>query len=197
MRRLAALLAVVVALAPGQVEATGRGDRGPAVVEIQTILASMSYSVTVDGIYGPQTERAVRAWQRSNGLVVDGIAGPVTTASLRQAVRIGNAVTVTAPADPGPVPVRTVERIIRDVWPDHLEDRAVLIAWRESRHIPTAHNYCCHGLFAIYWSIHRRWLADYGVTSVEQLYDPETNARMAFVLYQRAGGWGPWSQTNY
>lgn len=36
MIRFAALLAVVVALMPGQVEATGRGDRGPAVVEVQT-----------------------------------------------------------------------------------------------------------------------------------------------------------------
>jgi hypothetical protein len=33
--RLAALLALVVALAPGTVEATGRGDRGPDVVEVQ------------------------------------------------------------------------------------------------------------------------------------------------------------------
>jgi hypothetical protein len=47
----------------------------------------------------------------------------------------------------------------------------------------------------IYWSIHRSWMADHGVTSVEQLYDPETNARMAYLLYQRAGGWGPWAQT--
>ena len=36
MTRLAALVVVVVALMPGQVEATGRGDRGPAVVEVQT-----------------------------------------------------------------------------------------------------------------------------------------------------------------
>jgi hypothetical protein len=101
MTRLATLLAfVVVALASGTVEATGRGDRGPDVVEIQTILHGYGYSVVVDGIYGKQTERAVRAWQRSNGLVVDGVAGPVTTSSLRQAVRIGNAHTVGAPADP-------------------------------------------------------------------------------------------------
>jgi peptidoglycan hydrolase-like protein with peptidoglycan-binding domain len=100
MTRLAALLAFVVALAPGTVEATGRGDRGPDVVEIQTILHDFGYSVTVDGVYGRQTERAVRSWQRSNGLVVDGVAGQVTTSSLRQAVRVGNAHTVGAPADP-------------------------------------------------------------------------------------------------
>jgi hypothetical protein len=197
MTRLATLLAFVVALAPGTVEATGRGDRGPDVVEIQTILHDFGYTVAVDGVYGKQTERAVKAWQRSNGLAVDGIVGPLTIASLRGATRVGNAHTVGESADPGPVPVRTVEQIIRDVWPDDLEDRALTIATRESRLIPTARNYCCHGLFQIYWSIHRGWLADYGVTSVEQLYDAETNARMALVLFQRAGGWGPWSQTNY
>jgi hypothetical protein len=195
MTRLATLLAFVVALAPGTVEATGRGDRGPDVVEIQTILHDFGYTVAVDGVYGKQTERAVKAWQRSNGLAVDGIVGPLTIASLRGATRVGNAHTVGAPADPGPA--RTVEQIIRDVWPDDLEDRALTIATRESRLIPTARNYCCHGLFQIYWSIHRGWLATYGVTNVEQLYDAETNARMALVLFQRAGGWGPWSQTNY
>jgi hypothetical protein len=195
-----ALLAVALLMIPGHGiagDSLSRGDTGPRVAEVQSILASMQYSVTVDGVYGKQTERAVRSWQRSNGLVVDGIVGASTLQSLRSATRINNAHTVGAPADPGPVPVRSVEQIIRDVWPDDLEDRALTIATRESRLIPTARNYCCHGLFQLYWSIHRGWLAEHGVTSVEQLYDPETNARMALVLFQRAGGWGPWSQTNY
>jgi hypothetical protein len=37
---------------------------------------------TADGIYGPQTKRAVKRFQRSKGLVVDGIAGPQTLRAL-------------------------------------------------------------------------------------------------------------------
>ena len=85
-----------------------------------------------------------------------------------------------------------VKQIIRDVWPDELEERAIEIAYRESRYVPTAQNYCCYGLFQIYWSVHRTWLDDIGITDGQQLFDPATNARAAYALYQRAGGWGPW-----
>jgi hypothetical protein len=85
-----------------------------------------------------------------------------------------------------------VKQIIRDVWPDELEERAIEIAYRESRHLPTAQNYCCYGIFQIYWSVHRSWLDDIGITDDQQLFDPATNTRAAFALYQRAGGWGPW-----
>ena len=85
-----------------------------------------------------------------------------------------------------------VEAIIRSVWPDDLENEAIRIAIRESNLIPTAHNSCCHGLFQIYFSVHRSWLGGLGITTVTQLYDPLLNAKAALVLYQRAGGWGPW-----
>lgn len=90
-----------------------------------------------------------------------------------------------------------VEQIIRDVWPDELEDKALQIAFRESSLVPTAKNYCCYGLFQIYWEVHDSWLDDIGITDDQQLFDPTTNARAAYALYQRSGGWGPWSQTNY
>jgi peptidoglycan hydrolase-like protein with peptidoglycan-binding domain len=38
--------------------------------------------IGADGIFGPGTERALKAWQRSNGLTADGIAGPATLARL-------------------------------------------------------------------------------------------------------------------
>ena len=31
-----------------------------------------------------------------------------------------------------------------------------------------------------------------GVDSAEDLFDPYVNARAAYMLYQRSGGWGPW-----
>jgi hypothetical protein len=112
------------------------------------------------------------------------------------------------PASPPPAPPPTttapprrtygredVLAIIREVWPDHLEEKAIQVAWRESNWIPTAHNYCCHGLFQIYFNVHRGWLDSFGVTSAQGLYDPRVNAMAAYHLYQRSGGWGPWRQT--
>ena len=58
--------------------------------------------------------------------------------------------------------------------------------------MPTAKNFCCYGIFQMYWEVHDVWLVDIGITSASQLYDPATNARAALALYERAGGWGPW-----
>jgi hypothetical protein len=105
--------------------------------------------------------------------------------------------TTPATTTPAPAPVVTagageVETIIRSVWPDELEDRALEVARRESNLVPTAKNSCCYGVFQVYWSVHRSWLSGLGITSADQLYDPATNARAALTLYERAGGWGPW-----
>ena len=88
-----------------------------------------------------------------------------------------------------------VAQIIRDVWPDDLEDEAIRIATRESNLIPTVRNYCCYGLFQIYYSAHRTWLASMGITSAAQLYDPLTNATAAYALYHNSG-WAPWAITT-
>lgn len=55
------------------------GSRGEEVRQIQTRLKKWGYySGSVDGIYGAQTQKAVRYFQQKNGLTVDGIAGPAT-----------------------------------------------------------------------------------------------------------------------
>jgi len=59
-----------------------RGARGPDVADLQRALGGLA----VDGIFGPATERAVRAYQQANGLGVDGIVGPQTWGSLRHAM---------------------------------------------------------------------------------------------------------------
>lgn len=101
--------------------------------------------------------------------------------------------TTVQPAPPAP---GEIEQIIRDVWPDDLEEQALRIAFRESSYDPRAQNFCCSGLFQLYFEVHRSWLADLGVDSVEDLYDPRTNAEAAYALFQRSGGWGPWPQTR-
>ncbi len=85
-----------------------------------------------------------------------------------------------------------VAQIIRDVWPDNLEDQAIAIATRESNLIPTAHNSCCYGLFQIYFNANKSWLAGIGITSPAQLYDPQVNASAALTLYNKSG-WAPWA----
>jgi hypothetical protein len=91
--------------------------------------------------------------------------------------------------------------IIREVWPDELEETALFVAQRESNFIHSAvggKSDCCVGLFQIYWSVHRSWLASSGVTTVEQLLDPRTNAEAALALYRRNGNsWRPWWTSSW
>jgi cell wall-associated NlpC family hydrolase len=62
-----------------------RGATGPAVRELQRLLANAGlYSAaSIDGSFGPVTQKAVRAFQEQRGLPVDGWAGPETMAKLR------------------------------------------------------------------------------------------------------------------
>ncbi len=49
----------------------------------QVEMLQEALGIAADGIYGPQTEEAVRSFQASRGLTVDGIVGPATIAALR------------------------------------------------------------------------------------------------------------------
>lgn len=49
-------------------------------------------ALEVDGIVGPATRNAVRAFQLSQGLVVDGLVGPATFAALDKALAVGKTV---------------------------------------------------------------------------------------------------------
>jgi LysM repeat protein len=118
---------------------------------------------------------------------------PATTSAPRRPTNtVAPAPTTTGAARPAAVPRSQAVEIIREVWPDDLEERAIDIAWRESNHRSNVNNYCCYGLFQIHWEAHRSWLSTLGVTSVSQLYDPVVNATVAYTLYQRSGGFGPW-----
>lgn len=85
------------------------GSRGPDVVEWQRLIG-----VKQDGIFGPITDSATRAWQKAHPpLVVDGIVGPKTWAaayavkpSLATTPRPVVSPTVTAPT-PAPAPILT------------------------------------------------------------------------------------------
>lgn len=62
-----------------------RGDKGSDVVTLQTALTRAGYSPgTIDGIFGSNTEAAVKNFQRVMGLTVDGIVGSKTWAASRR-----------------------------------------------------------------------------------------------------------------
>jgi N-acetyl-anhydromuramyl-L-alanine amidase AmpD len=63
---------------PALIVTVRNGNTGEAVRGVQSQLRAHGYMVTVDGVFGSQTETAVRAFQSSRGLTVDGIVGPVT-----------------------------------------------------------------------------------------------------------------------
>ncbi len=48
----------------------------------QVRLLQAALGIAVDGIFGPQTEAAVKQFQASRGLVVDGVVGPATSGAL-------------------------------------------------------------------------------------------------------------------
>jgi peptidoglycan hydrolase-like protein with peptidoglycan-binding domain len=92
LRAAAGVLAASLTLAAGGAVAADRSggasagsgsgsaavrSAGSTVVALQKALG-----VAADGVYGPQTRRAVRRFQKSHGLAVDGIAGPQTLAAL-------------------------------------------------------------------------------------------------------------------
>lgn len=61
-----------------------RGDSGPDVVMLQKRLSNLGYAAgTTDGLFGRQTEAAVKAFQAANGLYPDGIVGDGTWSALR------------------------------------------------------------------------------------------------------------------
>jgi peptidoglycan hydrolase-like protein with peptidoglycan-binding domain len=56
---------------------------GADVYAVQTALVKKGFNPGgIDGVYGPKTETAVRAFQSVSGLEVDGIVGPKTWAKL-------------------------------------------------------------------------------------------------------------------
>lgn len=178
---------------------------GDAVTRVQQRLAAFGYTVAVDGDYGPQTTRAVRHFQKVNGLVADGIAGPITSAALG----ITAGATAVSPAvrgaqtqitPPPPAPVSFDAKcpqyvgLVEFFSPGWDVQRMDAIMYRESRCRPdvTSNTGCCRGLFQIH-QLHVPNLGVCGVYSASDLFDPGKNVCAAAVVYRRAGGMSPWA----
>jgi peptidoglycan hydrolase-like protein with peptidoglycan-binding domain len=71
----------------------GRGAVGPGVAQIQDLLADLGFKLPIsvkrkgaDGIFGPETERVVKEFQRRTGLKPDGFVGTHTLARLEEII---------------------------------------------------------------------------------------------------------------
>lgn len=213
MKLVAAVLIVIVGLGSSiPTYAVGPGDDGLKVAQVQQLLQGYGYTVTVDGHYGPQTTKAVKSWQKSNGLLVDGIAGPATLASLQSAVRLNNATQATPAttslglrglpfAPPGLSDCDEMKFYRQQAGLPDVFDR---LGWRESncRNEDGVHTSCCFG----YWQLHKdhvrsgyadRWRRECGITSYADFnsdspIEKQRQACGAFVLYDMSGltPWG-------
>jgi peptidoglycan hydrolase-like protein with peptidoglycan-binding domain len=61
-----------------------RGAQGAQVRTLQQALTAAGFRCVIDGDFGSQTERQVRAYQASRALVVDGVVGPQTATALTE-----------------------------------------------------------------------------------------------------------------
>ena len=64
-----------------------KGSKGDAVKELQSVLIQKGYdcgSSGADGIFGNNTEAALKRFQQEHGLAADGICGPLTYAALEE-----------------------------------------------------------------------------------------------------------------
>lgn len=80
-----------------------QGASGPEVADLQRALNRQlpaSQRIPVDGDFGPRTEAAVKAFQRSRGLEPDGVVGPRTQGALEGSGQ---------PPQPGPKPAEPAE----------------------------------------------------------------------------------------
>jgi peptidoglycan hydrolase-like protein with peptidoglycan-binding domain/LAS superfamily LD-carboxypeptidase LdcB len=63
-----------------------QGSSGGGVSSLQRALVGLGFDVAVDGAFGPNTARAVRAFQSRSGLEPDGIVGAATKAAIGAAL---------------------------------------------------------------------------------------------------------------
>ncbi len=82
------------------------GDRGAAVTALQQKLTGLGYLTgNSDGIFGAATYRAVKAFQKKNGLSADGVAGAKTLEKLNSSSAIPAGSSAAPTPTPAPVAV--------------------------------------------------------------------------------------------
>lgn len=165
------------------VESTFAAIPEVSTTQVQYVLKSFGYSVRVDGAFGPQTKRAIKHFQKVNGLEATGIADVKTIKAL------GIVNTIQSK------PAKRIVGASQDQSGWH--DLAISVGWseenwpvlsciisRESHGNPNAKNKhsSATGLLQILAS-HQPGI---------DLYDPETNLRVGLEMFN-SRGWQPWT----
>lgn len=76
---------------PNQAPILRVGSQGQAVKDVQALLSQQGlYRNAPDGVYGSQTQAAVRQFQQSQNLPVDGIVGPQTWGAMLNSGNVNN-----------------------------------------------------------------------------------------------------------
>jgi len=70
------------AVAAARQDVLRQGSTGGSVKIAQGCLNAKNYALVADGVFGPQTDGAVRRFQSDSGLSADGVVGPQTWTSL-------------------------------------------------------------------------------------------------------------------
>jgi len=149
--------------------------RGDDIADLQRRLGGLGFDAgRIDGILGPDTDTALREFQRHSGLRPDGVCGPATLAQL---ARLGPR--ISAPA--AVAGVRERERL-RNA-PRHLHERRILVAHTG-------------GLDVLAQALRRALSATGALTSVVQHPDPsaiaaDANGLGAEVVIDLEVGAGP------
>ena len=82
---LCTVLCMTNMMAFAQATSVDKGQRGHHVQKIQTMLVHQGYlNDSADGIFGRNTELAVRKFQKAKGLAVDGRVGAATMSGFRK-----------------------------------------------------------------------------------------------------------------
>ena len=66
------------------------GNQGHPIRTLQFLLRARGHNLTVDGMFGPATEAAVKAFQTSKGMTADGIMSAQTWSALIIQVKKGS-----------------------------------------------------------------------------------------------------------
>ena len=212
MQRIRSLLAAFLAAGALAFSAPAPARAAPLTMQISvaphTLLPQLSTGTVATGCVKTYTVKKNDSWNRiaKNVQVTMSLLLKVNKAKSSTMLLIGDVICLPRAAvteDGGtptmklkPAKIYTVAQstaIIREVFPDHLEGRAIELAKRESQ--LNAANYnggCCIGLFQLNWQSHKSWMKDIGITRPEQLLDAHTNAEAALALYKRSHSWSAW-----
>ncbi|WP_422373279.1 peptidoglycan-binding protein [Hoeflea sp.] len=90
----------------------------PVLVRMQEILARKGlYSGEIDGLMGPKSAAAIRAWEKANGYVQTGEASPGLLAVMQTPVQVPEPAPVQVQSPPAAVPAPPVETAALDAVP--------------------------------------------------------------------------------